>query len=143
MNDQAISNLLKKIGIYVTSTRLAVFKIMFEHKGAINASQIQKLSSDKLDRISVYRALQAFLKKKLIIMIPGEKGWPKYLLRDWKESSDLFKPERMMVYFLCKKCGKVETIKTFRQLSELTPENHQVDTSQLILEGKCSDCTAS
>ena len=140
MTESAIINLLKKRGIYVTNTRIVVFNIMVEHKGPINASQIQKLSSSKLDRISVYRALQIFLKKKLIITIPGEKGWPKYMVRNFRENEDLTKPERLIVYFICKRCGKVETVKTFRHLAELTPENHLVDTSQLFLEGKCSDC---
>jgi Fe2+ or Zn2+ uptake regulation protein len=141
MTEPAISNLFKKRGIYVTNTRLAVFKIMLEHKGTINATQIQKLSSSRLDRISVYRALQAFLKKKLIITIPGEKGWPKYLVRDLNENGDVTKPDRMIVYFVCRQCNKVETLRTFKHIAEMLPLNHEVDNCQLIIEGKCSNCS--
>lgn len=142
MTETAIANILKQRGIYVTNTRIVVFKIMTEHKGPINASQIHKLSANKLDRISVYRTLQVFLKKDLILTIPNSKGWPKYLLKNISENKDSGKPKRMIIYFICRNCGKVETVKTLKHLAELTPSNHEVDTSQLILEGKCSDCNS-
>lgn len=140
MTDTAIINILKQKGIYVTNTRVIVFKIMYEHKGMINASQIHKLAMFKLDRVSVYRTLQAFLKKDLIHTISSSKGWPKYLLKDFDENKDTVKPNQIQIYFICTNCGSVKQHKTYKHIPEIIPDNHQVTACQIILEGKCSTC---
>jgi Fe2+ or Zn2+ uptake regulation protein len=141
MTDTAIVKILRQKGIYITTTRINVFRIILDHMGTINASQIQKLSLTKLDRVSVYRALQAFLKKGLIIKVPGSRGWPKYLIKNLKDLTDSAKPNKTTIYFICTQCGTIKTSKTLKHISGLLPNNHQVETCQLIIEGTCSDCT--
>lgn len=140
MTDTAIINILKQKGIYVTNTRVIVFKIMYEHKGMINASQIHKLAKFKLDRVSVYRTLRAFLKKDLIHTISNSKGWPKYLIKNFDETKDTIRSNQIQTYFICTSCGLVKPHKIYKDIHEIIPANHQVNTCQLILEGKCSTC---
>lgn len=140
MTDTAIINILKQKGIYVTNTRVIVFKIMYEYKGMINASQIHKLAMYKLDRVSVYRTLQAFLKKDLVHIIPNSKGWPKYLIKNFDENKDTIRPNQIQIYFICNNCGLVKSHKVYKHIPEIIPANHQVNACQIILEGKCSAC---
>jgi len=139
MTDTELITILKDRGIYVTNTRIAVFRIMHEHKGTINASQIHKLAPARLDRVSVYRALQAFHKKGLIAEIPGTKGWPKYLVTN-TGNNKTNKASRVQVYFVCRKCGTVEAGKTFHSIDEFLPDKREVSNCELILEGICSSC---
>jgi len=141
MTDTAIANILKARGIYITPTRIIVFKIILEHKGTINAAQIHKLASFRLDRVSVYRALQAFLKKGLILTVPNSRGWPKYLIKNLAENKYHTKPDKTTIYFICTNCGAVKTTKTLKPIAQLLPGNHQIETCQLIVEGRCSDCS--
>jgi len=140
MTDTAITNYLKNKGIYVTSTRIMVYRIMSEHKGTINAAQIHKETMFKLDRVSVYRTLQIFLKKEIILVIPKAKGWPKYLVKNPDENKDAERPEQIIIYFTCNNCGAVKTNRIFRLSPELVPQNYKVRNCQIILDGRCSIC---
>ncbi len=142
INNTEIIGLLKNKSIYVTNTRIMVFRIMYEHKGTINASQILKIALGKLDRASVYRALQVFMKKRLIAVVPGSKGWPKYLLINPAISCDTGRTNKVLIYYVCKKCGAVEVGKMYRNISEFIPDKREIAGCQLILEGVCSSCRA-
>ena len=141
LTDSDITIILKKKGIYVTNTRITVYRTMYEHKASINTSQIQKLASAKLDRVSVYRALQAFRKKGLIAEIPGTRGWPRYVLTNTSAAEVSDKTSRVNIYFICRSCGAIEASKTCRNLAEFVPVKLDMYKAELLLEGVCSNCS--
>lgn len=140
MAEKKISEILRQKGIYITNTRIKVYKIMLEQKGTINASQIQKLTLFQLDRISIYRALKIFLKKGLIYRIPNSKGWPKYLVKNVHEEQNHPLNGMKAVHFICRVCGTVKTTKTIKQFPELMPVGYTIDNCEVIMEGKCDNC---
>lgn len=140
MTETAIINILKQKGIYITHTRVIVFKTLLSHIGAANAAEIHRLAPLKLDRVSVYRTLQVFLKKGLISLAPNSNGWPQYLIKDLAPPGTSIEPNKIATYFICRNCGAIKPIKIFNLVSDLVPQGYQVDSCQVILKGKCEHC---
>ncbi len=138
MDDKIIAAILKQHDVYVTHTRLLVFKVMQEHKGTINVSELHKLTAFKLNRISVYRTLQLFLKKGLIFYVPDPIGWPKYIIKDFSANRTILQDTQ--AYYLCEECGVVQIIELVKDITDAIPMDLKVNSCQIILEGKCIAC---
>ncbi|MBL7703294.1 MAG: hypothetical protein JNM14_13675 [Ferruginibacter sp.] len=143
MTDAAITEILKNKGIYVTTTRVKVYRIMLEQRVPVNAAQIHKISAPQLDRVSVYRALQVFVQKGIISTLPRSKGWPLYLLKKSNLPNDPVKPGDINIYFTCSSCGRLTTQKAYALNTQLVPANYIVNRCQVILEGICTSCQES
>lgn len=139
-DDQTIILTLKKHSAYVTQNRIAVLKVLSQSQGSISVSRIRKLSPVALDRISVYRTLQFFLKKGLVLIVPNSKGNPHYVLTDFLKIPTGYLPEHQLVYFICNKCGYTERIEQCAEIAFNKPDNHQVANCYIVLEGNCNKC---
>lgn len=138
--DQEIINTLKKHSAYVTQNRIAVLKIFLQNHISISVSRIRKLSTVELDRISIYRTLQFFLKKGLIRMVPNSRGNPHYILTDLLQPSSLSSAKDHIVYFICTSCGHTELIEQRSAPVFNKPGNHKVSNCYVVMEGLCSKC---
>lgn len=139
LDDQTIVAKLKQYRVYVTRTRIAVLKILLQQKGAVSVHHIRKVSAD-LDRVSVYRSLSLFLKKGLIITLPGITGYPQYLMSDFLEQDNVGNDHSQRVYFICRRCGHAELVRQPVILSIQKPGYYEINNCNIILEGKCSGC---
>ena len=139
-DDQAIIITLKKHRAYVTQTRIAVLRVLSQTRGSISVSRIRKLSPVALDRVSIYRTLQLFLEKGLILIVPNSRGNPHYILTDFLKMTSANSLENQLVYFICKTCGHTELIEQGDSLIVKRPANHQVNNCYIVLEGICNRC---
>lgn len=143
MTDDELINILKRKGIYITVTRITVLRTLVSHIGAIGTSDIQRLTPGRLDRVSVYRTLQLFLKKGLIETAPGNAGWPQYFTRELPGAGAVIEPGKIAGYFICKTCGTITTAKVFNVLTDFAPAGYQAESCQVVLKGKCNTCLAA
>lgn len=140
MDDQDIIITLKKHSAYVTQNRIAVLKVFLQSRTSISVSRVRKLAPVALDRISVYRTLQFFLRKGLIQTVPNSRGNPQYILSDFLKPSSLNLTSDQLVYFICNNCGHTELIAQSDPPVFRKPGNHQVNNCYIVLEGLCSKC---
>jgi Fe2+ or Zn2+ uptake regulation protein len=130
---------LKEHHVHVTQNRITVFRLLTESKSALSVSLIMKRSEILLDRISVHRALQYFLKKGMVEIIPTNNGSASYIL-----STVAHKTERNSnggsVFFVCSSCRHTEAIMKPLHIRPANLTNHQVKKCSLILEGLCNKC---
>jgi Fur family ferric uptake transcriptional regulator len=137
LNDHTIMHMLKELGVYVTQNRVAVLKIFLQCPGAISVSRICKLSAIKLDRVSVYRTLQAFVDKNLILLVPNAQGKPHYILK----ANPGLAHQNGAAFFICASCGDSELLSDTVEINHNhLPGHHIVKTQYLVLEGFCQKC---
>lgn len=141
--DEAITRFLKRKGAYVTTTRMTVLRIMLSQHGPVTLADINKLSKKKLDRVSVYRTLQLFLKKEIILLARNGNGWPHYIVNERPLTERELEPATVSCWFICNTCEKVKPVRIYKPLPDMAPAGHLVTHCQLILKGSCADCARS
>jgi|GEM_PF-966383 len=137
LNDHTIIHMLKELGVYVTQNRVAVLKVFLQCSGAISVSRIRKLAAIKLDRVSVYRTLQAFVDKKLILIVPNAQGKPHYILK----ANPGLAHQNGAAFFICTGCGDSELLPDTVEINHDHLSGYHIVKSQyLVLEGFCQKC---
>ncbi len=60
-------NLLKKNGLSITGSRKKILQLFFEQPGALAHGDIEKRAGEKFDRVTIYRTLQTFVDKGIML----------------------------------------------------------------------------
>jgi Fur family transcriptional regulator, ferric uptake regulator len=135
---------LKKDHIYLTKNRLQVLELLSEQETAVSVGDIVKCSGGRLDRISVYRALNFYLKKGLVHIVPNIKGDARYILiknHTANNASPLSAGKSQLVYFMCISCGSTALMDNFPVPSFHFPSNFHIHNCHLLIEGWCKGCS--
>jgi Fur family transcriptional regulator, ferric uptake regulator len=104
----------------------------------MSVSVIQRHSGGTLDRVSIYRTLQKFLKCKLVRCVPNISGEMKYILAEAVQ--DIGAQHTPVTYFICTCCGNTATLAKPRIENLVLPEQASVMNFHLIIEGLCVHC---
>ncbi len=135
--EQEVVELLKNNSIPITQNRVEVFKMLKANKRAQSVSSIIKQSTMLLDRISVYRTLQCYLKKGIVLIVPNNDRDAKYILVEAKVEGKL---DGKHSYFVCTCCKLTEIIMMPFDLVHNNLAQYQVNKYSLIVEGLCMNC---
>lgn len=135
-----IIEILRKHNSYVTQPRIAVLKVISQTKGSLSLSGIIKLSPVELERTTVYRTLQYFLAKGIIVNIPNPRGNPRYIFADLLRLTSDGPVKDRLVYFLCEKCGYTEMIEQNTTTDFAIPGRFEITRSYIVFEGRCHHC---
>ncbi|HTE08621.1 MAG TPA: transcriptional repressor, partial [Flavitalea sp.] len=65
-----LNDLLKKNQLSVTGSRKRILELFLVSEGALAHADIEKMTEEKFDRVTVYRTLQSFMEKGIIHTIP-------------------------------------------------------------------------
>ncbi len=127
--------ILRKNGDSVTAARRQVFTALYGHEPQ-SMLELQKRLDGKVDRVSIYRAIELF--SRLGIANKIQIGW-KYKV----ELSDVFIAHHH--HISCLGCGKVFAIHEDERIEQLIAEiaaanNITQPAHQLEIQGYCSRC---
>lgn len=136
LNDHTITHALKELGVYVTQNRIAVMKVLMHCTGAISVTTIRQLADVKLDRVSVYRTLQAFFTKGILLIVPNSTGIPHYMLK--LQAAAEQSPGD--AFFICSSCGTSEVLSNAVEIKHRPLEKHIIHNKYLVIEGICMKC---
>jgi Fur family transcriptional regulator, ferric uptake regulator len=136
LNEHTVTHALKELGVYVTQNRIAVMKVLMHCTGAISVTTIRRLADIKLDRVSVYRTLQAFFTKGVLLVIPNSTGIPHYMLKP----PDGSPPSPDGVFFICSACGNSERLPDAVEIKHPPLHKHTINNRYLVMEGICLNC---
>ena len=134
---------LKERGVRLTRQRQILLELIDktgEHLDAERLYQMAKEKDPKLNRVTVYRTLNTFTRKKLVHRVRGEdRGW-RYALGNSGPAAEHRHP-----HFVCEDCGKVECLgdadipASFVRSLGVAPK-YQVQYPEVVLHGLCPRC---
>lgn len=131
--------ILRKHKLKITDTRLEIICILSEAESAISYNEIQGRTKDKLDKVTVYRNLEAFEKKGIIHSIPSDSGSKLYSMCK-EECSDHHHIDNH-VHFTCAKCDETKCLYDVQVPEIQLPKSFQLNNSKLIVQGICDQCS--
>jgi Fur family ferric uptake transcriptional regulator len=100
--------LLQKHGYRVTPGRIALLTFLSHAKSPLTTLDIQKKMNYKMDKVTLYRALEDFSISKIVARIN---------LQDTAIYYELLHADHHHHHIVCEKCGKIEDIEICNQTS--------------------------
>ena len=139
MSTDEYADLLREKGLKATRTRLLVLEILGRAEKPQNAASIreQAAAQGPVDKVTVYRTLEALFQAGLLDRVGGERAWHYHLVAGPDHGSHPPFPH-------CTGCGAFKCLPPealsldLARLKEAFPA--QVDHLQVNLEGVCPDC---
>jgi Fur family ferric uptake transcriptional regulator len=99
--------LLKKHGYRVTEGRVALLNFLSSSKKPLSISEIQNTLSHKMDKVTLYRALEDFVSSKIIAKVNLQSTATYY---------EFIHNDHHHHHIVCEKCGKIEDIENCNQI---------------------------
>ncbi len=135
MSIAVISEKLRQAGYSTTRQREAVFSAL-RNNGAMTMGELTNACASKMDRASVYRAVQLF--EQLGFVRRVNQGW-KFKL----ELSDIFSEHHH--HIMCTKCGKIADLRDDSRLatildSMVKSSGFTISGHELEIRGLCINC---
>ena len=93
---------------------------------------------ERIDRVTLYRTLKTFEESGLIHEAVDGSGKQKFALCSDDCSEDHHQDDH--AHFHCKQCNQTFCLDEVIIPAIKTPNNYQVDTTQLLLSGVCKNC---
>lgn len=135
---ETIRNILKRNHMSITDSRVQILGLFYSNEGALAHADIEKKTSDAIDRVTIYRTLQTFEEKGLIHSIPTADNSVKYAL--CKEQCEDGHHHDNHVHFICDECGKTICLDDVLVPEVKLPKGFQVQQSNMVVNGICGDC---
>ncbi|MFN5134210.1 MAG: Fur family transcriptional regulator [Chitinophagaceae bacterium] len=135
---ETIRNILKRNHMSITDSRVQILGLFYNNEGALAHADIEKKTSDAIDRVTIYRTLQTFEEKGLIHSIPTADNSVKYAL--CKEQCEDGHHHDNHVHFICDACGKTICLDDVLVPEVKLPKGFQVQQSNMVVNGICGDC---
>ncbi len=118
-----------------TKSVFAVLNFFQESEGAVSVVQLVERLQGEMNKTTVYRILERLEDEGTLHSFIGKDGLTWYAKCNGCSSSNHIDAHP---HFQCNSCGKTECLSIDIQIP--TIPNHQVETAELLLQGKCSDC---
>jgi len=131
---------LKSHGLRITESRRSIVEIFCSHEHALSYSDILDDLDEGFDRVTLYRTIKTFEENGLIHVIPDTEGDPKYALCSSNCSSEQHNDSHM--HFKCKVCNITWCIEDQEVPRVNLPDGFNLETVNLIVEGRCKKCSA-
>ena len=102
MEDQIIK-ILRKSQLSVTESRRNILEIFIQAGSALAHHDVEEKTSERFDRVTVYRTLQVFMEKGIIHTIPTTENAVLYAL--CKDDCEEGHHHDNHIHFVCEDCG--------------------------------------
>ena len=135
---ETIREILKKNHMSITDSRVQILGLFYSNEGTLAHADIEKKTSDAIDRVTIYRTLQTFEEKGLIHSIPTADNSVKYAL--CKEQCEEGHHHDNHVHFICDECGKTICLDDVLVPEVKLPKDFQPQQSNMVVNGICGDC---
>lgn len=130
--------LLKHNHMSVTASRCSMIDLFLNStQGAVRHSDIES-ELKNIDRVTIYRNLQAFKEKGIIHNIPSTDGAALYALCH-SGCTDGHHLDNH-VHFSCASCGSTQCLDHISVPNVNLPEGFQADKIEMVITGICPKC---
>lgn len=129
--------LLHKHGYRITPARISLLTFLHSSKKPLTVGDIQKEIPHRMDKVTLYRALEDFTRSKFVIKVNLQDNITYY---------ELYHKDHHHHHIMCEKCGKIEDIETCKKPSlqkdalRHSKEFSVINTHSLEFFGICKKC---
>lgn len=139
MVSTSIKEILKRNQLSVTGSRSRILELFQANNGALAHYDIEKLSGEKFDRVTIYRTLQTFVEKGIIHTIPTADNSILYALcKD--ECTDGHHHDNH-VHFICDNCRKTYCLDDVVNPEVKLPAGFKPTVMEVVVNGLCNHCS--
>jgi Fur family ferric uptake transcriptional regulator len=135
--EQALS-ILRKNRLSNTDSRRAILEIFLQSDNALAHHDIEKITGDKFDRVTVYRTLQTFIDNGIVHTIPSADNATRYAL--CRENCSQGHHHDNHIHFICENCGKTTCLDDTHIPSVKLPRGYSATEINMIVNGVCKEC---
>lgn len=138
---EEIDDILKRSQLSVTESRKQILTLFFDATSALAHNDIEKLTGNDFDRVTIYRTLQTFVEKGIIHSIPAIDNSVRYALCRHECSDGQHQDKH--VHFFCDSCTNMFC------MDELTIPEMQLQKgfvakqTNMLISGICRSCNSS
>jgi len=133
-----LNDILRRKHLSVTDSRKKILSLFLTHKDALAHGDIETKAGEKFDRVTVYRTLQTFVEKGIIHTIPTADNSILYgLCKDCEEGHH----HDEHVHFVCTNCHKTICLDDVVSPKIELPEGYIAESTQVVINGICKDCS--
>ena len=132
--------ILSKHGLSKTSFRMELLALFYSSNKSLSVDDVIHNSSNDINKVTVYRALEHFKETGLIHNVPGKNNLKRFSL--CKEECTPHQHTHNHGHFICIECDQTYCLENM-QMPKLAPlENFTIQQYQLTLEGVCKYCNS-
>ncbi|HSC54323.1 MAG TPA: transcriptional repressor [Phnomibacter sp.] len=137
MKDTTV-DILKRNSLSVTDSRRSILDLFLQQNAsALRHSDIEH-HLGAMDRVTIYRTLQAFCEKGIIHSIPGSDGAARYAL--CKGGCEHGHHHDDHVHFVCTQCGSTQCLDDVHVPFVRMPDGFEANKSEMVVSGTCKGC---
>ncbi len=130
--------ILRRNNLSVTDSRRSILHLFMQQRTtALRHSDIEH-SLDAVDRVTIYRTLQAFADKGIIHSIPGSDGAARYAL--CKNGCEEGHHHDDHVHFVCLQCGATQCLDDVHIPYLNMPDGFEIRKTEMVVSGICCKC---
>jgi Fur family transcriptional regulator, ferric uptake regulator len=130
--------ILKKHGLRKTTFRKELLSMFYESNSSLTAEEIKNKLKGSSDKVTIYRALEAFEKTGLIHRVPDKSNLTRYAICLSECSS--IRHVHNHAHFICNKCNETFCINDVEIPVIESTKGFLIQNSKLTLEGECPKC---
>ncbi|MDB5251613.1 MAG: Fur family transcriptional regulator [Flaviaesturariibacter sp.] len=135
--DSKVADILRRKNLSITDSRRKILALFVASADALTHSDIERKAGEKIDRVTVYRTLQAFVEKGIIHTIPTADNAILYALcRDCQEGHH----HDDHVHFVCSNCNATICLDDIVSPRIELPEGYRAESTQVVIHGVCRNC---
>ena len=127
---------LEKKGVRVTSIRILVLNALMNASGTMSLGDLESVL-ETVDKSSIFRTLELFVKKHVVHAIDDGSGSVKYEVCEGEDECTL---ADMHTHFYCESCHKTFCLKDITAPLVNLPDGFQVHSINYIVKGICPAC---
>lgn len=136
---QEASEILKNSKLSITENRVRILSYFLEKKNALAHADIEKMSADTIDRVTVYRTLQTFTEKGIIHSIPTPDNSILYAL--CKDACEAGHHHDNHVHFICDQCLSTYCLEKVLIPPIKLPPGFNIAKTDMVISGVCNKCS--
>lgn len=133
-----VDEILRKNQLSVTGSRKSILELFIASNGALAHADIERMTGEKFDRVTVYRTLQSFMEKGIIHTIPTADNSIRYAL--CKDDCSEGHHHDNHVHFVCTSCGRTICIDSVTVPDVKLPKGFKAFEVQMVVNGICEQC---
>ena len=135
---ERIADLLKRNQLSITDSRKKILELFQKSGGALAHADIEKISGQHFDRVTIYRTLQTFVDKGIIHTIPTADNSVLYAL--CKDECSAGHHHDNHVHFICDECGTTYCLDHVTIPAIDLPQGFKAKQTDLVMSGVCNKC---
>ncbi|MCP4521526.1 MAG: transcriptional repressor [Cytophagales bacterium] len=137
-NQNDIAVYLNQHGIKKTAFRVELLDLFFSNS-SLTQEEIKEQIKETKNKVTIYRALEAFEKKGIIHKVPDINNVMRYALCQVGCCSEEAHTHNH-IHFICKSCKSTYCIEEVKIPNINLPEGYQKEGVRLTVEGVCPRC---